>query len=257
MNDSELLGKREFGRITVICGDSIEVLPTLPKADCIITDPPYLLTSGGNAKSIKHRKMGGKIASYNNTGEIVPCDIDWQDFMPNLFEALKDDTKAFIMCNDKNLQAMLNTAEQAKFKFHGMFQWFKNNVIVSRWGMKDSEYIGLFFKGKAKILHNPSIKRTLIHSNPMDKRHPTVKPVSLIEELINASTVKGDLVLDPFGGSGTTALACHKLGRKCIIIEKEKKYFDLICDRLDKAVNINSVDDEHDLFREAKQGENR
>ena len=66
-----------------------------------------------------------------------------------------------------------------------------------------------------------------------DKEHPTQKPVGLFEYLIRTYSNEGDLVFDGFGGSGTTAVACHKSKRNFIVIEKEQKYFDLATRRLD------------------------
>jgi len=70
-------------------------------------------------------------------------------------------------------------------------------------------------------------------NRPMTGEHPTQKPVGLFEYLIRTYTNEGDLVFDGFGGSGTTAVAAHKSKRNFIVIEKEKKYFDLATRRLD------------------------
>ena len=63
--------------------------------------------------------------------------------------------------------------------------------------------------------------------------HPTQKPLALMEYLVNTYTLEGEVVLDSFSGSGTTGVACKNLGRDCILIEKEKKYFDTMCRRLE------------------------
>ena len=115
------------------------------------------------------------------------------------------------------------------------------------------EYLSLIFTfniDEIRMKRNPRDKRNFSNDkqlvpnvwyfNVKDEmakiNHPTPKPLEMIKTIVKASSNKGDLVLDCFGGSGTTALACKQLGRNCILIEKEKKYIDLINKRLQQGV---------------------
>ena len=80
------------------------------------------------------------------------------------------------------------------------------------------------------------------------KIHPTQKPLALMQWLVSAYTNPGDTVIDPFAGSGTTALACLTLGRKCIAIEREQKYFDIACQRVEQAYHGADANDGQPYF---------
>ena len=82
--------------------------------------------------------------------------------------------------------------------------------------------------------------------------HPTQKPVKVISTLVEWITNRGDIVLDPFCGSGTTAVACKELGRNYICIEKEKEYFDIACDRISQPREYSEIELE---TKELKQPE--
>ena len=98
--------------------------------------------------------------------------------------------------------------------------------------MKSIEYILFFYKKPAKKINIVGSSQVLEFNNPRNKLHPTEKPVELMEIMINNSTKEGEVVLDPFAGSGTTGLACKNTGRNYILMEKEQEYIDIINKRL-------------------------
>ncbi|MGR3179881.1 MAG: DNA-methyltransferase [Candidatus Anammoxibacter sp.] len=226
--------KEIIGDCTLYHGDALEIIPTLNDVDCIITDPPYKLTSGGNTTN----GMGGCFdhSQYDNSGEIIDCDIDWPDFMPLLYDILNHG-HAYIMCNNRHVANMLNAAKDAGFNFHNLLVWDKHSPTPNRWYMKNCEYIGFFYKGKAKFINNCSSKQ-LIRIPQVDiTDHPTEKPVMLMRHYIENSSQSGQVVLDPFMGSGTTGEACLESNRRFIGIEKNKQWFDVACERIEKAYN--------------------
>lgn len=240
--------KKQYGNITVIHGDALEILPTLEeKADCIVTDPPYLLPKGEQSKL-----MGGKFKGLNcnNDGRIVPCSIDWVDFVPPMYDAIKSNYGYMaIMSNHAHIANAINASKETGFRKRNTVIWNKGAGIHSRHGgCMHIEFINIFSKGLVSNLPNSGLPSIITQPNTQSKKHPTIKPVKLMEVIIHHISKEGDLVIDPFGGSGSTAIACHKLGRRCIIIEKDKDYFDLMCDQLNKTVNVNNVDDALDLF---------
>ena len=235
-----------IGDCQLIHGDSIEVMErnspgAYPEATikAIISDPPYKLTSGG-----KNGLMGGCLDpdEYDNSGALVDCSIDWPDFMPLMHKALElsGGGHAYIMANNRNVQAMLNAAEAAGFGFHNILVWDKGAGTPNRWYMKNCEFTGLFYAGKAQRI-NDCGSMQLIRMPQVDasgefaidgKAHPTEKPVALMQHYIENSTQPGDIVLDPFMGSGTTGVAAIRSGRKFIGIEKDAEWFDVACKRL-------------------------
>lgn len=126
-----------------------------------------------------------------------------------------------------NMREMLNAAYDAGFKLHNILVWEKNNCTPSQFYMKNCEYILFLRKGKAKWINNIGSSKTVHHFDNIigNKQHPTEKPVDLMKFYIENSTNLGDIVLDPFMGSGSTGIACVETGRDFIGIELDSEYF--------------------------------
>lgn len=228
--------KEIIGNHVLYHGDAMEILPALGAcADLLCCDPPYLLTSGGCTKGGLHERFGGG-GVYGNSGEIVPCDIEWADFMPLLFGALKANTQAYVMSNNRNVEAMLAAAREAGFHFHNILVWDKITATPNRWYMKNCEFIGFFSKGTARRINDCSAKMLIRCPQVDESIHPTEKPVALMRSYIDQSSAAGEIVLDPFMGSGSTGVAAHQAGRIFVGIEKDAKYFEIACERLWAAV---------------------
>lgn len=213
----------------LLLGDTMRELPLMIqggfRADCIVTDPPYKLTSGGSNSG----ELSGCLHNsyYANNGEIVDCDIDWPDFMPLLYAALKDECHAYVMANNRNVQAMLNAADAAGFGFHNLLVWDKITATPNRWYMKNCEYIGFFYKGRAKYINDCSSMQ-MIRCPQIDvSGHPTEKPVALMQHYIENSSRRDELIFDPFAGSFTTAIAAIRAKRIFIGIEKNDNFFNM------------------------------
>lgn len=200
--------------------------------DCIITDPPYEVISGG-AQENEHvsrptgilAKNDGKIFSFN--------DIDISVWIPECYRVLKESTHIYIMTNFMNLEHYLTEIRKVGFEIHNLLIWEKNNATPNRWYMKNCEYIIFARKGAAKPINDCGSKTVLQFKNVKDRIHPTEKPIDLLELLITNSTLPGDTILDPFGGSFSTALAAIKTGRKAISFEIDENFFSLGKERLD------------------------
>jgi len=224
--------KEVIGNCDLYLGDMREILPSLGEcADLACFDPPYQLESGGNTTG----EMGGKFSKdrYDNSGSIVDTDIDWPDFMPLVYQSLRGDAHAYVMANNRHVQNMLFSAEESGFRFHNLLVWDKSTATPNRWYMKNCEFTGFFFKGKAKYV-NDCGARQLIHV-PQESYgdHPTTKPVMLMRHYVEQSTKRGETVLDPFMGSCATGAACIQSGRRFIGIEIDPEYFDLSCKRIE------------------------
>jgi len=223
-----------IGDATLILGDCREVLPTLSPSKVVLTDPPYRVTSGGFGDL--EGGFGGWIKdSYDNKGAIVDCDISWDDWLRLIPAALVEDAHVYVFSNDRNLPNVWRAAEGAGFKFHRLLTWDKRAALPNRWYQQTCEFVWFGRQGKAFMISNPSSKALQSIFQRDESDHPTEKPVALCQLYIENSTSPGDLVLDPFMGSGTTGVAALRSGRKFVGIELTEKWFDVACDRLSRA----------------------
>ena len=219
---------------TVLHGDCLQLMKDIPdkSIDLILTDPPYRVISGGN----KHKDgvgWKGSILEKNDGKIFTHNDIKLEQWIPEMYRVLKDGSHFYTMTNTLNLENTLKVCRENGFGLHNVLIWKKNNQVLNRWYMKSVEYILFFYKKPAKKINIVGSSQVLEFNNPRNKLHPTEKPVELMEIMINNSTKEGELVLDPFAGSGTTGVACKNTGRNYILMEKEQEYIDIINKRLD------------------------
>ncbi len=217
--------------ISLMQGDCLKLMATIPdnSVDMVLTDPPYRVISGGNKSA--RRPMGmlsandGKIFKHNN--------IEFSDYLPEIYRVMAVRSHLYLMVNLLNLETAMSCVRDAGFRIHNLLVWQKNNVTPSRWYMKNIEYVIFARKGKAKSIFNPSSKTCHSFNNvSLGRVHPTQKPVDLMQHYIRNSSEIGDVVLDPFMGSGSTGVAAKNLNRKFIGIELDKEYFEIARDRI-------------------------
>ena len=220
-------------------GDCLEIMKNIPdkSIDLIVTDPPYKLTSRGGSGTMggywKEEKAKKGVIFDNNS-------ISCKEYLPEFYRILKDKTILYLMCNNTNLQEMINVATQSGFKFVKSLIWEKGNKICGRYYMNCFEYILLFRKGGDKPIKNcgtPDILKVPIKKQKdINGRnlHDTEKPIELMKILIENSSEQNDFVLDPFMGIGSCGIACKKLNRNFIGIELDEKYFKIAKARIEK-----------------------
>ena len=156
--------------------------------------------------------------------------------MPALSRSLSSG-HAYIMANNRNVLPMLSEAEKVGFGFHNLLVWDKGSATPNRWYMKNCEFIGFFYKGKAKRINDCGAMQLISCPQIDETNHPTEKPIQLMRHYIEQSTEPGQTVLDPFMGSGTTGVAAALSGRYFTGIEKNKAFFDIAVKRIAAAVN--------------------
>lgn len=227
--------KEVIGEATLLLGDCLEILPTLSGVAAVVTDPPYKVTSGGFG-ALEGGFSGWIKDSYDNKGAIVACNLDWPDWLNLIPACLRDDAHAYIFSNDRNLSIARDAAEAAGLKFHRLLVWDKKTALPNRWYQQTCEFVLFMRKGKAFQINDPSSKALQTIFQRDESEHPTEKPVDLCRMYIENSTTPGELVLDPFLGSGTTGVAAVKSGRAFVGIEIEPKWFDVACRRIEKAI---------------------
>ena len=241
--------KEEIGDATLYCGDAMDIMPLIPKSDLAISDVPYPLTTGGCGDPKSHKKMSGifAVGNYSNDGQIVRATVPFPKMMRAIHGALKADADCYVMANDKNVHPLTDAALDAGFRFHNLLVWDKVAPTANRWYMKNLEFTLYLWKGRAKTINNPSSKQLIRGGVDKVSGHPTEKPVYLMAEYVSNSSKRGDTVIDPFMGSGTTGVACALLGRKFVGIEIDQKFFDLACRRIEEAYK------QPDMFVEAEK----
>lgn len=203
--------------------------------DLIVTDPPYPTTSRGHAGNSggmfqKEINKKGKVFEHNN--------IDCTEYAPEFYRVLKEGSHCYVMTNHINLIKMLNVFTDCGFHFIKSLIWNKGNKIMGQYYMSQFEYILFFRKGYGKKINNCGTADILSVPNKKTKDangkniHDTEKPVELMKILIENSTQKGDIVLDPFVGVGATALACIESERDYIGIELDENYYNIAKERV-------------------------
>lgn len=227
-----------LGNHRLMCGDStsidaVEKLMNGKKANLFLTDPPYEITPTSKAHytgdgMIKRGWMGKDYPVNHGKLFEVP---DFADWIVSCLPSMEKDAECYIMSNDRNLSDIMGAALSNGWRYHNILIWQKPNGIPNRWYFKDIEFTFYGFIGNAKTINNPSSTCTFRCKHERDKEHVSQKPVELFEHYITNSSQSGEVVLEPFGGSGTALLACEKTNRICHAMELEPKYCDVIINR--------------------------
>ena len=208
----------------LIPGDAVRLLPRFraESVDLIVTDPPYPTISGGNTTS--HRRCSGMLSA--NDGRIFRHnDVAPTDWLPQAFRILRDPGHCYIFTNFLNLESMMAAARAAGFELHNLLIWRKQNATPNRWYMKNIEYVILARKGAARRITDAGSMTCHDFENPVGRKsHPTEKPVDLLRFYIENSSGMGQLVLDPFAGTGSTLVAARSCGRVGLGIEIDPEY---------------------------------
>ena len=227
----------------IILGDCLDVLANIrsESIDLVVTDPPYKLTQGGcKSQAINgHFKTSEKIATDGaKNGKIFKHnEIDFKDWMPEIYRVLKNQTHFYCMCNAKNLQSVLNAGTNAKFIIQTVLVWSKGMHTPSQYYLPNIEFVVLFRKGNAKYINEMGSKALIEINGIRNKKHPSEKPIELFSLFVRNSSNKADVVLDPFCGSGTVCLAALKDDRHYIGYDIEPSYVELANQRIQNHLN--------------------
>lgn len=217
----------QIGDSTLYLGDCREILPTLREADAVVTDPPYDERTHSRARSLK---AGGSDIAI----DFAPLS-EFSHLEP-MFAASQGWVIAF--CALEQLGAYQAAAGAERWMRAAIWDRPDGTPQISgdRPG-QGAEGIAVMHSRATKPAWNGGGERGLWRypRNKEETGHPTAKPVGLMERLVSLFTSPGQVVLDPYMGSGTTGMACANLGRKFIGIEIERRYFDIACERIQAA----------------------
>lgn len=233
-----------LGEHRLMCGDStsendIKTLMQDEKADLVFTDPPYKIESSGAGEGYFAKSLNKQKTSIDFISHFDPT-----SFLKNLLVAFnKDYANIYIFCNKDLLPQYLDYAVDNGLSFN-VLVWKKPNPIpVNAAHYPDTEYL-LFFRKNA--IWNYGLKgvcysRCLEYKRVTEGLHPTMKPIGLIANELQISSNRHSIVLDFFGGSGSTLIACEQLGRKARLMELDEHYCDVIINRWQKLTNKEAV----------------
>lgn len=233
----------QLGNHRLMCGDStsidaLDLLMEGQKAQAIITDPPYNQETQGGFKG----QIGGHLKKQSADIESM-CDFEVEPFL-NVLPMVQDKSKmnATVFCNKDLVPDYLNWARDNKYSFN-ILVWKKPSAIpLGGSYMPDIEYCLVF--RRSAIFNNriegASYSKVLVHARETGL-HPTMKPIAMLENQVLIVTNKDSIVLDLFGGSGSTLIACEKTGRASRLIELDEKYVDVIIQRYQKYTGKDAI----------------
>ena len=255
-----------LGPHRVMCGDS-----TVPTdvgrlmdgglADCVWTDPPYgvAIVGGNHSLSPEERKRQGGLTIDND--DLSPLELEQflRSALSEASNACRSGAAWFVAAPPGPLFIPFGLVLLELGIWRQTLVWLKSSLVMGR---SDYHYRheAIFYGWKPGAAHTepPDRKGDTIWEFDRPSRngdHPTMKPIALIERAVNNHTKRNDVVLDPFGGSGSTLIACHQTGRTARLMELDPQYVDVICRRYQEATGTmpvaESTGNAHDFTKDA------
>ena len=237
----------QLGEHRIFCGsfeddEKVRKLFGDKKATCTFTDPPYNVAyKSADGKSIKNDSMAHE---------------EFLDFLSKAFDVVAKNTATgggvISWMSDKELFTLWDAYQKAGLKFRQLIVWVKDRFTLGHadfqyatepaiYGMNEGSYdkdsdsdegegmVAIYARGNGKFQNNRKLSNTWFFEKPTaSKDHPTMKPVALCAKGILALSEPGDIVFDPFSGSGSTMIACEQTKRKCYGCELDPHYCDVI-----------------------------
>ena len=224
----------KLGHHRLMCGDStlIDNFDKLctEQADMIFTDPPYGMSyGGGRAKSDEKVKLHGEIINDNLRDEALISLV--KDSLTTSLIKAKQNCSAYICFTWRTYTEFHKAISDAKYNIKNCIVWDKKSIGLSH-GHYRPQHEFIFYCGEE--WYGDKAQSDVWHMSRGSTSkyvHPTQKPVELICKAIKNSSKKGDVIIDCFGGSGSTLIACEKLNRKARVMELDPKYCDVIVKR--------------------------
>jgi len=222
----------QLGNHRLMCGDStsidaVDKLMDGQKADMVFTDPPYGVDyDGGHATDKRRTKLENDDKTLMYSGSL-----------PIAYMASKDGAALYLWFADRFAKEVLTALEECNFQVRTWIIWNKNlaqfGAIGAQYKSKHEPCIYAFKKGKAPYWNGPNNEVTVwdVKRHSKNEFHPTQKPVDLPVRALENSSKGGDIILDLFGGSGSTLIACEKQNRHARLMELDPKYCDVIVKR--------------------------
>lgn len=227
MNDKVIIGDA-----TLYLGDCMDILPTLDKVDAVITDPPYGIGESSKKVLSRQRKKNGESKALADQRDYGAFDWDQNPPDKDLIDAITEKATWSALFGGNYFHLPPTTCWLVWDKLNGDNDFADCELAWTNWP-KAVRRIQWRWNG-------------MIRQGNEERYHPTQKPLGVMKWVIDLCP-KAETILDPFMGSGTTGIAAVQMGRKFIGIEREPKYFEIACERIENAQRQES------LFEQPKQ----
>lgn len=229
----------QLGDHRLLCGDAkdheqIKKLISDDRISLILSDPPYGVSYVESKADLVKVKKNKKIANDHDQShdEYRNFTSDW---LSTIKPYLSKKNSFYIFNSDKMIFSLRDGIVDAEYRLTQLLIWIKNNVVVGRLHyLPQHELIAYGWFG-SHAFYKAKDKSILLYPKPnKSPLHPTMKPVGLLRNLILNSSKIDDYVYDPFGGSGSTLISCEQTKRKCLMVEIDPEYCQVIIDRFQK-----------------------
>lgn len=268
----------QLGNHRLMCGDStsIDDLDKLLDGElvqCVCTDPPYNMAYEGAGGTPDSKRKSNRIKNDKMSPEEFRAFLT--DVYTTMYAGMEDGASCYVFYKELGEGVFMQCMENGGIDFKQELVWVKNQLVLGGskyqnmyepclFGCKGGQVKYWYGKRNQRsvietidLMNEEELRdaiRKLTEAEPNDvvrerkpavnDLHPTMKPIKLLAKLLSNSTKEGDLVLDLFGGSGSTLMACEQLGRSCRMMELDTKYIDVIIERWEsytgqKAVLLN------------------
>ena len=226
----------EHDSITIFHADCRDILPEISQVDLLLTDPPYGVNWQGRKRTMRHGQMLDKIIGDDGSLDITEC-------LRLSLKCLRRGRHVYIFGNP--------FIDELPLCKPTTLIWDKQIVgvgdLTSAWGKSHEEILFAVYEisqrnrelGYGNLtarLRKGSVLRCQRKHSEQVRQHPTEKPVEILRQMIESSSMLGEIVLDPFMGIGSTLVACRMESRKAIGIEIEEKYCEIAAKRLEQEV---------------------
>lgn len=226
----------QLGNHRLMCGDSTnkkdaEKLMSGKKADMVFTDPPYGVDYAGKNTFLNQVDKGNRIQIPYANDDLDDYENWFTSWLNNI--PFADYNTCYIWINGRRLRELMNACHKNNIHATTILVWAKNNHVLGRMDYLPKTELCLYgWKGKHKF-YGRGTKTTLLEFPKPQKSelHPTMKPVELCRQLIQDGSKQNMIVLDFFGGSGSTLLACEQTNRVCYMMEIDPHYCSVIIER--------------------------
>lgn len=245
----------QLGESRLMCGDStnpehVAKLMDGAKADMVFTDPPYNVNYADKNIFLNNADKGNHIQDdiendHAGSDETAKNDL-WLPAFKNMIDNSADDCSIYVTMpqGGAHMMMMMMSAQEAGWQVKHELIWVKNNHVLGRVDyLYKHEPILFGWKDKHKFYGNGEHTKSVweIPKPQKSDLHPTMKPIALIANALLNSSQEGDNILDVFGGSGSTLIACEQLNRKCYMMEMSPKYVDVIIKRWEEYTGKKAV----------------
>lgn len=233
-----------LGDHLLLCGDArnpklIHGFLNKDKINLILTDPPYGVAYVEGKKDFTQMKGDHRKIANDH----IQSEYEYRNFTREWMEACKSNMATkntfYIFNCDKMLFSLREGIRDCGYHFTQILIWAKSNAVIGRMDyLPQHELIAYGWLGKHAFLKSKD-KSILVYPKPSKSRlHPTMKPIGLLRRLILNSSGIDDVIYDPFGGSGSTLIACQQTRRKCRMVEIDPLYCEVILRRFEDLTGI-------------------